>query len=222
NRRGVRQMTTLFTDDDVVAVAARESAEFPLWLPTVARLPGATMGAILRGTRSLLVRGLASEGEKELVIHTEASDRIGPFVQTRWRHRCFSYTTVTSFPVAAGGGLVFADNRSDRWFVDEVSTFGIHSIRASSGDEFETSARAFLDTRDSTFPVGGGLGKRGKTIAVYSEGLSMQLIVKTEDGFYLAGAAARPDLPVAVPGSDFAFRRIDEAEAAGHLGVADP
>ena len=214
-------MTELLTDDEVVAIAAHESAEFPVWLPTVARNPGEMMGGILRGSRSLLIRGLATEEKVSgLIVADRTAERLSPFIGEGWRHRCFFYATVMSLPVAAGGAKVFADNGIGHWYLDEVSSFGIHSIRGASCEEFETNARAFLDMNDSRYPAGGGLGRREKAITVYSEGLSKELIAKTEKGFYLAGAAGRDDLPVAIPESEFAFRRIDEAEAAGHLGVA--
>lgn len=212
-------MSMLLTDDEAVAIAGRRSVEFPAWLPTVARIPGETLGAALRGTRSLLVRGLADEDDDGLIVGPRAAGLLAPFVDKGWSHRCFSYATVSSFPVAAGGVRVFATNADDEWHLDEVSNFGIHSIRAGSRDEYETHARAFVDADDTTYPATGGLQNHTTAISVFSEGLSDELVLKAEDGFYLAGAAGRDDLPLAVPGSEFAFRRIDAATAAARMGV---
>lgn len=215
-------MSILLTDDEAVAIAGRWSREFPAWLPTVARIPGDTLGAALRGTRSLLVRELADEDDEGLIVGTEAAGLLAPFAREGWRHRCFSYATVASFPVAAGGVRVFATNADDEWHLDEVSNFGIHSIRGSAREEYETHARAFVDAADPTYPATGDLQSHTRAISVFAEGLAEELVIKAEDGFYLAGATGRDDLPLTVPGSEFAFRRLDIATVATRLGVASP
>lgn len=213
-------MTILLTDDEAVAIAALRSSEFPARLPTVARVPGEMIGGGLRGARSLIVRGLA-EGEGDgLIVSTEVVGLIEPFICTDWTRSCFAYATVSSFPVAAGGVRVFATNANDEWHLDEVSAFGVHSIRTSTRAEFETHARSFADMSDDLYPASGGLENHAKAISVFSEGLTDELIIKAEDGFYLASTAERDDSSSTVSGSEFAFRRINDSKAAARIGVS--
>lgn len=212
-------MTVLFTDDEAVAIAGLRSSEFPARLPTVARVPGEMIGAALRGARSLMVRGLAEGEGDELVIADEATALIEPFIGSGWTWACFFYSSVSNFPVAAGGVRVFATNADNEWHLDEVSAFGVHSIRVSTHSEFENHARAFHDMGGDLYPASGGHENFSKAVSVFSEGLVDELVVKAADGFYLAGTAGRDDLPLAVPGSEFAFRRIDAATAAARIGV---
>lgn len=212
-------MTFTLTDDEVVAIAALRSSEFPAWLPTVARVPGEMIGGALRGARALLVRGLAEAKGDGLVVASEVADLIEPFVGSDWTCSSFSYATVASLPVAAGGVRVFATNADDEWHLDEVSAYGVHSIRPSTRAEFESHARAFADVADGLYPATGGLQNHTRTISVFAEGLAGELIVKAEDGFYLAGASGRDDLPLTVPRSEFAFKQIDSTIAAAHMAV---
>lgn len=213
-------MTVLLTDDEAVAIAALCSSEFPARLPTVARVPGEMIGAGLRGARSLMVRGLAEGVGEELVVAEEATVLIEPFIGSGWTWSCFFYSSVSSFPVAAGGVRVFATNADDEWHLDEVSAFGVHSIRVSTRSEFETHARAFQDMGGDLYPANGGHENLSKAVSAFSEGLADEVVVKTSDGFYLAGTAGRDDLPLVVTGSDFAFRRIDASAVADHVIVS--
>lgn len=204
---------TLFSDDEVVAVAAGVPTEFPLWLPTVAREPGETMGAVLRGARSLFLRGLAESGEGRFDVSPTAAEPLAPFLAAGAGPRCFSLSTFRMLPVASGGARVFVDAGADAWRLDEVSSFGVHAIRASSADEFSTHAAAFLDHADPLYPADGGPGDGGRAISVFSAGLVTELVLKTSDGFVLLGPRGRDDLTVAIPGSEFALREIGRDEA---------
>lgn len=107
-------MTILLTDDEAVAIAATRTVEFPARLPTVARIPGEMVGAAVRGARSLMVRGLAAGEVHELVVADEASALIEPFIGSGRTFLCFSYSTVSSFPVPAGSarpGLHIPEDR---------------------------------------------------------------------------------------------------------------
>lgn len=213
-------MTILLTDDEVVAVATLSSVEFPAWLPTVARLPGEAMGAVLRGTRSLMVRGMAENSEAGTVIDSQVTELLSPFIDPGWSYRCFSYSTNSTFPVSAGGVRVFVTDQNHAWRVDEISQFGVHTIRVSTHAEFETHARTFCDMAEDLYPASGSGENWLRSISVFSEGLADELVVKTTDGFYLAGTAGRDDLPLVVTGSEFAFRQIDAAVVAGHVGAS--
>ena len=178
--------------------------------------------AVLRGTRSLMVRGLVEEESGSVEVSPVVLDLIDPFIGSGWTQACFSYATVASFPASAGGVRVFSASPGGEWYLDEVSAFGVHSIRSSSRAEFESHARAFTDVSDDLYPATGGARYQAKPISVYSRGIADEFILKAEDGFYLAGPLGRDDLPLTFSGSEFAFAKIDGSIAAERLVTSRP
>jgi hypothetical protein len=203
----------LYSDDEVVAVAAGVPTEFPLWLPTVAREPGSTMGAVLRGVRSLFLRGLAESGPGRFDITHEAREPLMPLLRAEADVRCFFLTSFRTLPVASGGARIFVGGGAGPWHMDEVSNFGVHSTRPSTAEEFDEHVRAFVDHAVETYPAEGDPVDGGLVVSAFSRGIADTLVLKTAEGFALVGSAGREDLPVGIPDSELALKEISREEA---------
>lgn len=212
-------MTMLLTDDEAVAVAAQLSNEFPAWLPTVARSPGEAMAAVLRGTRSLTVRGLAWETDGAMTVDSRVMDLLRPFTEPGWTYRCLAYSAKPSFPVPVGGVRVFATDQAGTWRLDEISRFGVHTIRLATEDEYLTHIRDFADPGGEMYRINGEQ-VQAHAIAYSSWGLSDEIVLKSAEGFGLARRSDQRGDAELTPGPDIAVEQIDRAQACERLGVA--
>lgn len=129
-------MTTLLTDDELVALSVDREQAWPTALPTVpSQSTSALFAAANRGRRSLAVRGLLEElatGKSPL------ASNIDDFL------RATRLTGATICPtgrpdLVAGGGIVLAAPLGARdWICDTFTANGVHRFdRCSSGVALE-------------------------------------------------------------------------------------
>lgn len=137
---------TLLTDDEILAVSLHGGSNWPAMLPSVAESVPLRTVAAMRGVRSMLVRGLASAENDELLFDDIVSAHIGAFHAAR---AVISYHVSTlDSPVFFGGDGTsialppFGDAR-----INSVTAAGVHRLgRSDSSTVAQTIGELLLST----------------------------------------------------------------------------
>lgn len=135
----------MLTDDEVVAISVRLDAPWRTILPTVALEPSErALVAVMRGSRSLYVRGLLDAesddldpglvahfqalGERPVRIAVYAADREGEALD------------------GAAAQYFFAHPGDEQWMCDAISAGGVHTWGSDSAESVQSDAfRAITD-----------------------------------------------------------------------------
>lgn len=157
----------MLTDDEIVAVSARLDAPWRTLLPTVGLdHPEAVTAAILRGSRSLYVRGLLDAETDEL-----DPNLLGLMQKVGAKPvRLAAYASQENGDAVIGvpAQYFFAEQGDIIWLVDSISGGGVHTFGTDTASdvaaELRTAIRHVLSVGVQLPP--GGPGAEGRTVTM--------------------------------------------------------
>lgn len=184
-----RKFQILLTDDEVASLAVARQTAWPSSLPTVPDDERALLDAVVRGRRSLLVRGL--------LTLTEGS---GPEVDRQvceWVDAVLSHPLQLSMyigldnlsPADPGFALyAYAATESDRaWLTSTVSSDGVHAFAWQTREEVLEAAQALLTDAAAGLPGDDGIALgQDRRFIVLRPGDSPQAVIAGFDGLRAA------------------------------------
>ena len=135
----------MVTDDEVVAISVRLEAPWRTILPTVTLEPAErALVAMMRGSRSLYVRGLldaeSDELDPGLLAHFQA---LG---ERPVRIAVYAADTEGEALDGSAAQYFFAHPGDEHWLCDAISAGGVHTWGSDSADSVESDAlRAITD-----------------------------------------------------------------------------
>jgi hypothetical protein len=123
-------MTTLLTDDEVVAIAAHRGRPWPTIVTSVDTSSAHELAsAMVRGTRSLVVRGLARTESGAIRLAGPLDTLIEPLFDDPSLH---VYSAPQRSPGQVDGGVVYIypQDTSGRYPIEVVRGYGLHELSA--------------------------------------------------------------------------------------------
>jgi hypothetical protein len=123
------------SDDEAVAIAAHRGASWPAALATVdSSSPVELAAAMARGTRSLVMRGLAQPAEGRLALDEPLEALARAVSSGRPLH---VYPAAAGSPGSAVGGVVYVypPTADGQYPVDIVHGYGIHDLSVLARDD---------------------------------------------------------------------------------------
>ncbi|MDI9914247.1 hypothetical protein [Rhodococcus sp. IEGM 1379] len=143
-------ITTLLTDDEILAVSLHGGSNWPGLLPSVAESAALRTVAAMRGVRSMLVRELARADNDSLSFPADIHDHVDSF---RTAKAVFGYHVSTlDAPVFFGGdGAAIAVPAFGEARINSVTSAGVHRLSRSDSS---TVARSLRDLLVGTYSVG--------------------------------------------------------------------
>jgi hypothetical protein len=131
-------MTILLTDDEVVAIAVHRGRQWPTILTSVDSSSTQDMAfAMVRGTRSLVVRRLARDESSAIRLSERLTELIEPFLGDPVLH---VYPAPMGSPGRVAGAVVYvyAHNSAGDYPIEVVYGYGLHEL--STVDEVRLHA----------------------------------------------------------------------------------
>jgi len=146
-------VTLKLTDDEVVALAASAGCRWPVPLPTVEGDDSAALGqAVVRGARSLRIRGLVIESIQGASLSREL-DAVVKIAQVPAGF--VAHVVRTSPRVAqAGGAVLITALTVEQALVDLISRAGVHDFDSVSPAEAGSLALDYLHAAFDSGPPG--------------------------------------------------------------------
>lgn len=143
-------ITTLLTDDEILAVSLHGGSNWPGLLPSVAESAPLRTVAAMRGVRSMLVRELARADNDALSFNADIRDHVDAF---RTAKAIFGYHVSTvDAPIFFGGdGATIAMPAFGEARINAVTATGVHRLSRSDSS---TVARTLRELLVSAYSVG--------------------------------------------------------------------